>query len=122
MENKKNELDELLKSRMQFAEGEEPEPNVHIQKTLRKKVEQRKENNHAFSMLLRLMNTDIKLYHAGLAVAAVAMVFVLLRPVAPNPITTNNGVGGTQVADTAGNSSSLKQDSFLVKNFSTTFY
>jgi hypothetical protein len=122
MENKKNELDELLKSRMQFAEGEEPEPEAHIQKALRKKVEQRKANNHAFNMLLRVMNTDIKLYHAGLAVAAVAMVFILLRPVAPNPVTTNNGVGGTQVADTAGNSSSLKQDSFLVKTFSTTFY
>jgi hypothetical protein len=122
MENKKNELDDLLKNAMQFTKEEEPEPASHIQQSLRKKVEQRKANKNVFATILRFMNTDIKLYHAGLAVTAVAVVFILLRPVAPTPTTTDNGVGGTQVADTAGNCNSLKQDSFPVKNFSTSFY
>ena len=122
MESKKNELDDLLKNVMQFTKEEEQEPAAYIQQLLRKKVEQRKKHKNLFATILRFMNADIKLYHAGLAVTAVAVVFVLLRPVAPAPTTIDNGVGGTQVADTAGNCNSLKQDSFLVKNFSTSFY
>jgi hypothetical protein len=125
MENKKNELDELLKNAMQFAPGEEPEPAAYTQKALRKKVNGRKVNggNRFFIAILRYMNTEIKLYHAGIAVAAVAMVFIMLRP-ATMPTTGIESNAGTQIADTslAGNSNSLKQDSFLVKNFSTSFY
>jgi len=107
-------MDELLKTAMQ----NDIAPDDAVRKALRKKVEEKKH-----SPIIRYLNADIKLYQAVLAVAAVAVVIILLRPVGTGN-NSNNISGGTLVADTsiAGQYNTLKQDSFLVRNFSTTVY
>jgi hypothetical protein len=108
-----NEMDDLLKHSMQFDANEIPEPDPEMQKRLRKKVEARKRSRFTTG-ILNFLNMDIKLYHAGLAMAIVALLLVVLRHPAEAPKQYNQGV---ILADTS-IGTSLKDDTFLVKNFS----
>jgi hypothetical protein len=118
MENKKNELDYLLKNAMQFADGEIPEPDAAGYKKLRKRVGARKAYKTPF---LKLLNLEVKLYQAALTVIGVAILCFVLKPVT---IPANTIEPDTQTTDTASvfKVSSLKNDSFLVKNFTSTIY
>jgi hypothetical protein len=115
----KNELDELLKKHMEFRKDEQIEPNPSIQNELRKKVQLRKKATtyHLLDNLKNWLTVDIKLYQAGLAMSLVAILLITLRPVS-EPL--KNKEAGIMIADTTvtTNSNSIKQDSFLVKNFS----
>jgi len=118
MENNRNELDELLKQSMQFSEGEIPEPDKASYNKLRKMIKSRKRPKNLF---LRLLTVEIKLYQAGLALTAMALVFVMLRPVQLPQSPNDTGSGSSDTA-AAFKGSSLKHDTFLVKNFSTSIY
>jgi len=116
----KNEFDDLLKRAMQFESGELPEPDPSIQKRLQKKVKKNaiNKNKSFFSSIVQFLNIDIKLYHAGIAIAATLLIFLVLRNNNEAPATFKQKV---IVADT-NVGSSLKNDSFLVKNFSVSIY
>jgi hypothetical protein len=118
MENKKNELDDLLQHAMQFADGEIPEPDAAIHKKLRKRVGARRVYKNPF---VKLMNINVKLYQAAITVVGVAILCFVLKPVS---IPANNNINDIQAPDTATvfKGSSLKNDSFLVKNFTSTIY
>jgi hypothetical protein len=118
MENNRNELDELLKQSMQFSEGELPEPDKNSYNKLRKMI---KPQNRPKNFFLRLLTVEIKLYQAGLALTAMAIVFIMLRPVQLPQNTNDTGSGSSDTA-AAFRGSSLKHDTFLVKNFSTSIY
>ena len=118
MENNKNELDDLLKQSMQFSEGEIPEPDKARYNMLKKLI---KPENKPRNIFLRLLTIEIKLYQAGLALTAVVLAFLMLRPVqAPQNI--NDAGSGSSDTAAAFKGSSLKHDTFLVKNFSTSIY
>src|SRR5579863_3752095 len=75
-----NEIDDLLKRSMQFGEDEIPEPDLRIHENLRKKINGTKIRSSTFiNTLVQFMNLDIKLYHAGIAVAIVTIIFFMLR-------------------------------------------
>jgi hypothetical protein len=118
METQNNNPDDLLRNAMQFGENELPEPDRDIYFSLRKKVIARKTSKNPF---LRLLNFEVKLYQAALAVAVVAIICLVLRPAT---ILENTNGTGPLVADTTTvfKGSSLKNDSFLVKNFTSTIY
>jgi len=118
MENKRNELDELLKRNMQFGENELPEPDKNSYLKLRGMIKPQKRNQNVF---FRLLTFEVKLYQVGLALAAVIVVMIMLRPIqAPQNITAP----GSDGSDTASvfRGSSLKHDTFLVRNFSASIY
>ena len=117
MENK-NELDDFLKRNLQFDANEMPEPDPRIQKKLRKRVERNKtfKSNRFMSALVQFLTMDIKLYHAGIAIAAVSIIFLALRHTTETPAHFGHHI---IVADT-NTGTSLKEEGFLVKNFSTT--
>ena len=118
MENKRNELDELLKGNMQFDENELPEPDKGSYMKLRGMIKPQKNNRNVF---LRLLTFEVKLYQAGLALAAVIIVMIMLRPI---QVPQNIASPGSDSSDTASvfKGSSLKHDTFLVRNFSTSIY
>lgn len=118
MDTNKNEMDELLKKAMQFTEGELPEPDKANYNKLHKKVAARKVNKSPWAKFFAL---EIKLYQAVLATATVAVICILLRPAA---LPQNTNVLGQPGADTATafKGSSLKSDSFLVRNFTSSIY
>ena len=118
MDTHKNEMDDLLSNAMQFTEGEIPEPDKALYNKLRKKVDARKPKGNPFS---RLFNLEIKLYQAALAVAVVAIICLVFRPATLPQDTGNIGMPGSDTA-TAFKGSSLKSDSFLVKNFTSAIY
>ena len=118
MENNKNELDELLKQSMQFSGGEIPEPDKASYNKLRKMI---RPKNRPRNFFLRLLTVEVKLYQAGLALTAMALVFIMLRPVQV-PQNTNDAGSGSSDTAAAFKGSSLKHDTFLVRNFSTSIY
>ncbi len=118
MDTPKNEMDDLLSNAMQFTEGEIPEPDKARYNKLRKKVGARKPKTNP---LARLFNLEIKLYQAALAVTAVAIICLVFRPAIIPQGTENMGMPGSDTA-TAYKGSSLKSDSFLVKNFTSAIY
>jgi hypothetical protein len=111
----RNELDDLLKNSMQFDSGELPEPDPRSREKLRKKLKRKQlSNKHSLlSGLLNFFNMDIKLYHAGIGLAIMLLIFLVFRN---NNETPSKFRQELIVADT-NIGSSLKQDSFLVKNF-----
>ena len=118
MDTHKNEMDDLLNNAMQFTEGEIPEPDKAMYNKLRKKVSSRKPKTNPFA---RLLNIEIKLYQAALAVTAVAVICLVFRPATFPQGAGNIGMPGSDTA-TAFKGSSLKSDSFLVKNFTSAIY
>jgi len=118
METQKNEMDDLLKNAMQFSEDEIPEPDKRTYEKLRKRVGARKIYKNP---LVRLLTFEVKFYHAALAVAAVAVICLVLRPAAIPQNSEDIGLNGADTA-TAFKGSSLKSDSFLVRNFTSTIY
>ena len=118
METQKNEMDDLLKNAMQFTDGEVPEPDGKVYKKLRNRVGKRKVGKNPF---LRLLTFEVKLYQAALAVASVAVICLMLRPATVSPDVNGGGLAGADTA-TAFKGSSLKSDSFLVRNFTSTIY
>ncbi len=118
MEDKRNELDELLKRNMQFDENELPESDRNSYLKLRGMIKPQKNSQNA---LLRFLTFEVRLYQAGLALAAIVVVVIMLRPLqVPQNITSP----GSDSSDTASvfRGSSLKHDTFLVRNFSTSIY
>jgi hypothetical protein len=111
----RNELDDLLKNSMQFDDGKLPEPDPRIQERLRKKLKRKPlpNSNGLLSYLVNFLNLDIKLYHAGIGLAAILIILLVFRN---NTETPSKFKQELIVADT-NTGSSLKQDSFLVKNF-----
>lgn len=108
-----DELNDLLKRAMQFEKGEMPKPEPDIHRRLRKKI---KEQGKGFVPKLRqFLNLEIKLYHAGIAVAATVVIIVLILKC--TTVSTTRPNQNIIVADT-NVGSTLINDSFLVRNFS----
>jgi len=112
----KKEMDELLKRSLQFDENELPEPDERNYKTLLKKVKGKKpfSNNTFINGLFGYLNMDIKLYHAGLAIMAVIIIFIFLRPATE---TNKQDKTNIIIADTNINPNQ-KQDTFIIRNSS----
>jgi|GEM_PF-1547567 len=115
-----NGMDDLLKRAMQFDSGELPEPDPSMQTKLRKKVLRKKTlgGNRFISVIIGFFNIDIKLYHAGLAMVGVALVLIIVHSTGERSTHAGDSI---MVADT-NSGSSLKDDTFLVRNFSAQIY
>ncbi len=109
-----NEMDKLLKRSLQFNENELPEPDNAHYKNLLKKVKSKKliSNNKFINMLVACLNMDIKLYHAGLAVMVVILIFIFLRPTTETNKQYKNNI---IIADT-NIGVNQKQDTFIIRN------
>jgi hypothetical protein len=109
-----NEMDELLKRSLQFDENELPIPDERSYNLLRKKVKSKKpiSNNKFLNALVACLNMDIKLYHAGLAVVVVILIFIFLRPATETNKQYKNNI---IIADT-NISTNQKQDTFILRN------
>ena len=118
METQKNEMDDLLKNAMQFGKNELPEPDKKVYKKLRSQVGAKKAYKNMFA---RLLTFEVKFYQAALAMAAVAVICLVLRPAALPQNSDDLGLNGSDTA-AAFKGSSLKSDSFLVRNFTSTIY
>jgi hypothetical protein len=119
METNKNELDELLKHAMQLNNDEVPEPSKDRLEELRSKVRRRGLKNRG---IVRMLNINVKLYQAFIATAAIVTAIIVLRPVANQQGNTIKGSGSIDTAAVLNGSSSMKHDSFLVRNFTTSVY
>ncbi|HXB14064.1 MAG TPA: hypothetical protein VNZ45_18885 [Bacteroidia bacterium] len=111
-----NEMDKLLKHSLQFDENELPEPDSSHYKSLLKKIKSKKpvSNNKFVNGLIACLNMDIKLYHAGLAIMVVILIFIFLRPsTETNKQYKNNII----IADT-NIGVNQKQDTFIIRNSS----
>src|SRR5580704_17054411 len=104
-----NEMDELLKRSLQFDENELPIPDERSYNLLRKKVKANKpiSNNRFVNGLIACLNMDIKLYHTGLAIMVVILIFIFLRPSTEtnkqyknNIIIADTNIGANQKQDT----------------------
>jgi hypothetical protein len=118
METQKNKMDDLLKNAMQFGENEIPEPDKRVYKKLRKRVGVGKVYKNP---ILRFLTFEVKFYQAAIAIAAVAVICLVLRPATAPQNSDDTGLTGADTA-TAFKGSSLKSDSFLVRNFTSTIY
>lgn len=120
METNKNELDELLKHAMQLNNDEVPEPSKDKFEELQSKV--RRRGGLKNRGIVRMLNINIKLYQAFIATAAIVTAIIVLRPVANQQGNTIKGSGSIDTAAVFNGSSSMKHDSFLVRNFTTSVY
>ncbi len=118
MDNKE-ELNRLLRQSMQLKESEVPEPDESIRVALRAKVIARQQiQPRSLWLLYRLrdlMNVEIKLYQAGLALG----VFVFMMVWLPSASSVQKSGEAELVADTIHPvySSSAKQNKFLIRNY-----
>lgn len=118
MENGELELDALLKRSMRFDTDELPEPDPKIQKILRGKVVLRKTPyNNFLNNVWRILTMDIKLYQAALALSLIVIFFITLLTCGTQ--SKNAAAEGKLLTDSSStsNAPSLKQDSFLMQNF-----
>jgi hypothetical protein len=118
METNKNELDELLKHAMQLNNDEVPEPSKDKFEELQSKV--RRRGGLKNRGIVRMLSINIKLYQAFIATAAIVTAIIVLRPVANQQ--GNTIKGSIDTAAVINGSSSMKHDSFLVRNFTTSVY
>jgi hypothetical protein len=117
--DKKDKIDQLLRQSMQLNADELPEPNPDVQRILREKILARQAKQHWTSGVMQrlwsLLNTEVKLYQAGLSLGVLALLFLWLPVGSPVPKTAEKALLADSIRPV--NSSSVRQNKFLVQNF-----
>ena len=117
--NKKDKLNRFLHQSMQLREDELPKSDEALRSMLRAKVKARQQNTfwpkRFMEKIWRLLNIEIRLYQAGISLAAVAILMVWVPAITP----VQKSVDSVLLADSTRTiySSSVKQNKFLIQNF-----